>query len=272
MFMKKNTPEKYLTDIKTLPDDTREESAIMESEKPKTPLPVEKPKPVTVPVHSVTTAVAAQRPDPAIIKKEVQKSVVVKPDVKESLPVAPGEEEEDTKKFPLSTKEIILVVINIFSIIFLFILLTKLPIKANELKNLRINEIKDQAALSFEFNDINAKKADADSLKELFLDDSGIVRFVNTVEQLKNINGSIKRVAFTSQKTVKDKTGNSGIPVVIEMTGNWDAIGHDMEKIQGLPFLFRPVTFESKQNFENPALTDVKYGVLLYVKEEGGKK
>lgn len=247
-------PEKYLTDMKTLPDDTREEERTMVVVKPQS-LPA-LPKAALSPV----------------IKKEPPKAVSNKPEVTAKPAEIPEDHENDTKKFPLSTKEIILVVINLFSVVFLGILLTKLPAKANQLKALRINEVKDQAALSFEFNDINAKKSDADNLKSLFLDDSGIVRFVNTVEQLKSADGSIKRIVFTSQRTVKDKTGNIGIPVVIEMSGTWEAIGRDMEKIQGLTFLYRPVTFESRQNFENPVLTDVKYGVLLYVKDELGSK
>jgi hypothetical protein len=181
------------------------------------------------------------------------------------VPVAPGAPE--TKKLPVSPKELILIIINVFSAIFLLILLTKLPGNAEELRTLRASDIQDEASLSFEFNRVNAHKNDSDALEKVFLDESGVVTFVDSVEKLKSPASAIQGISFTAPKSVKDRTGNFGIPVVIEMSGSWEAIGNDLEKIQGLSFVYRPITFEAKPNFENPSMVDVKYGLFLYVKD-----
>jgi len=173
--------------------------------------------------------------------------------------------EKQIQHFPLSTREIILVIINLFSLVFLIVLLVKLPAAAESLRQARIISTKDDATVSYEYNQAVSHKPDFDKLSALFLDDRGVISFVNEVETLKSEENAIQRVTFTSQKPVKDRTGNFGIPVVIEMTGTWEQIGKGLEKIQVLPFLFRPVTFESKPSVSNPVTFDVKYGVLLYI-------
>jgi hypothetical protein len=180
-------------------------------------------------------------------------------------------EQNISQKFPLSPKELFLVVIDVISVIILVFLLSQLPKAAEALREARITSTKDEASLTFEYDKTIAKKPDLDKLSALFLDDTGVVSFVNTVEKLKGEQSSIVKVTFTSQQEVKDRTGNYGIPVVIEMSGSWDQIGNDMEKLQVLPFLYRPVTFESKPNYSNPLIFDVKYGILLYVQHETPK-
>jgi hypothetical protein len=176
-----------------------------------------------------------------------------------------------SRRFHISTKELILVVIDIFSIVALFVLLSQLPHAAEELRQARIASTKDDASVTFEYDKVISRKVDIDKLSSLFLDDTGVVSFVNAVEKLKGEKSAIQKVTFTSQKAVKDRTGNYGLPVVIEMTGTWDQIGTDLEKLQVLPFLYRPVTFESKPNLSNPANFDVKYGILLYVNYDASK-
>lgn len=212
---------------------------------------------------------AGEKPEhKADIKSEITvKEKVLQEKVVETLPP-----EEGKKRFPLSTREIILVTINTFSVIFLIVLLIQLPAKAEELKKLRLAEAKDETATAFEFDKVQSKKEDYEKLKSLFVDESGIVRFVNEVEKFKGPDSSVQKVTFTTQKAVKDRSGNYGIPVIIEMTGSWEKIGKDMERIQILPFLFRPATFESKPTLDKPNSIDVRYGVFLYVKEDLVKK
>jgi hypothetical protein len=174
-------------------------------------------------------------------------------------------------QFPISKKEAILIVINLISLIFLFVILSKLPKVANDLRQARIINAKDDASISFEYNKTVSFKPDLDKLSALFLDDAGVVSFVNAIEKLKSSNSAIQKVSFTAQKAVKDRTGNYGIPVVIELSGTWDQIGSDLEHIQTLPYLYRAVTFESHPTVGDRDIVDVKYGILLYVAYDASK-
>lgn len=179
------------------------------------------------------------------------------------------ENAQPKKSLPISTKDIILGLINIISIILLIIILVRFPSKANELKNLRIEKIKSESGSSFEFSDIESHRNNAQALSKLFLEEPGIVDFVNSVEKLKADEGAIKKISFASQKVLKDKTGNFGIPVVIELSGSWEAIKGDLKKIEELPFLFRAANIETKTTEEGVIL--FKYGGFLYVSDELGK-
>ena len=105
------------------------------------------------------------------------------------------------------------------------------------------------------------------------MDEAGVVNFVNEVEKLKSESSAIQKVTFVSQKVVKDKTGNYGIPVVIELAGSWEVIAEDLEKIDTLAFLFRTVRVEAEKSpkEEEAGVIIYKYGVFLYVKDELGK-
>lgn len=179
---------------------------------------------------------------------------------------------EDKQSFPLSVKEIALVVVNLLSIIFLFIILSQLSGKAEELQKLRVDSTKDDGAVTFEYNQVVSYKPDLDKLSTLFLDDTGVVSFVSEVETLKGSDSSIQKVTFISQKPVKDRTGNFGIPAVIEMSGSWSQISSDLEKIQALPFLYRAATFDAKPDVLKPEIIIARYGVLLYVSNVATKK
>jgi hypothetical protein len=230
--------KKYLRDMKELSDE--EDDAINgETEEKETTTTIKQPKMRT-----------ESKPEPKEEAKETAREIVI----------------QEQKGF-FATKDIILIIINAFSIIFLIILLIKIPEKAAQLRQISIDNMKDEAAVSFQFNDIFTHKNEYQDIDNLFLDESGIVQFVNEVEKLKNNESSIKKVTFTSQKPIKDKTGNVGIPVVIELSGTWEQIQTDLEKIQELRFLFRPITFETKPSLESSNILSGKYGVLLYVKE-----
>jgi hypothetical protein len=193
----------------------------------------------------------------------------VGPDVDESMDFQEGGENSD--KLPISSKDIILGLINVVTIVFLVILLSKFPQKSEELKSLRNESLMVGSIGSFEISEIEDKKIKADKLNDLFLDEGGVVDFVNEVEKIKSQGGSIAKVTFTSGKAVKDRTENFGVPIVIEMKGGWDSIGKDLEEIEKLPFLFRSAVIEAKINEEDAAVIDFKYGVFLYVIDRLGQ-
>ena len=153
----------------------------------------------------------------------------------------------------------------------MIVILVKFPLKAKELKESRDEDLRNQSNVSYEFTEIDASKEKADELTKLFLDESGVVDFVNDVEKIKIKNRALSKVSFTRQKGVKDRTGNFGIPVVIDFRGSWESILLDLTDLEALPFLLRPVSIDLGQDDSDPTVINLKYGGLLYVVDRLGE-
>jgi len=175
------------------------------------------------------------------------------------------------KKFPITYKEVVLGIINLASIIFIIFLLVNFPKKSDELRNLRIQEMRGNTTVGLEVSEIEAALPMAEILRELFLDEGGVVSFVGDVENQKTEGGAISKITFASQNIEKDRTGNYGYPLIIELTGSWEAIDADLQKIDALPYFFRPVKVDISYDVENPEVVIFKYGIFLYVRESLGK-
>jgi hypothetical protein len=102
-----------------------------------------------------------------------------------------------------------------------------------------------------------------------------VVDFVNELEKIKNDGGTIKAITFANQGPVKDRSGNVGVPVVIEFQGRWEQIDSDLQKLDLLPFLFRAAKIDigkpklkPGQDPEEVVLDEnavvFKYGLVLY--------
>lgn len=248
---------RYLTDIKELP--SYSEDFIEISSKPKVlklvveeksqvnnTLPLSKEE-ITKPLVNVNTLLGIQK------QKESR-------GVKEQM--------ENAKV--LKVKDILLIVINLISVTLLIILLSKLPKKGEELKRLRNDVLLVNSQIPSGQAEIENNKDKAQKLEDLFIDEAGLVSFVNDIEGLKSESSSIYKVSIVGQKAVKDRTGNFGIPVIIEMKGDWKTLGEDMLRIQKLPYLVRTVRIESEPLKEEKGF-DFKYGIILYTKDELGK-
>ena len=205
-----------------------------------------------------------------IPEPEIDKKVMVKPLLENQ-----DEENQDKVRLPITIKDIILGIINVICLILLFIILINFPTKARELKNLRLESLKNESKVSFELDKIHESKAKADELDKLFLNDAGVVNFVNELEKIKNEGGAIKTISFANQGPIKDRSGNFGIPVVIEFQGRWEQIDMDLQKLDLLPFLFRAAKVEIGKpkplpgQKEEEVITDenvvvFKYGIFLY--------
>jgi hypothetical protein len=251
--------EKYLTQMKELP--TRDEVETMKSTvagggvKPGAPA-----KQVTVKeTVDVVSAKAENKEQPAGAAYAepaiLPKSFIDNMDL------------NDTAYKVYTTKDIILGAINLVTIALLVFLLVKLPVRAEEFKTARNESLKYQIGSPLELPDIADSLEMAQSVEDVFLDTSGIVEFVSRVEAIKDQGGTITKLSFTNQTAVRDKTGNYGIPVIIEMRGNMNEMTADLEKLRNLPFLFRPVSIEIAPNIDNPAILDFKYGGMIYVDE-----
>lgn len=216
-------------------------------------------------------------------KKEIPKTSKIQPKGKmkdggqpkvvkeESLQMEKSPKLEDDKSEKLiTTKDILLSVINIASLALMVILLIKLPQKAQELNKLRNQVLLSESEVALEISEVEGSKDKAAQLTSLFIDEVGLVNFVSDVEGLKGEDSSIRKINITSQKVLKDKTGSFGIPVVIEMRGNWIQFGQDMENIQALPYLFRAIRIETEE-FEEEGVIGLRYGGFLYVDDKLGE-
>jgi len=242
---------KYLTDIKELPPASQE---------------VEDRKPAVKQVEA--SKVGSQK------VSELKKTVAISTSPSK-LKSGGGKKKEilggKQRKRPFSTKDVILGIINLLLFIALFFILKDLPEKATELGKLKIDELQSEIVVFPESSKVDIYKPKADELSDLFLDEPGVVGFVDEVEKLKSEDGPFQRVVFAGQKEVKDKTGNYGIPVVIELRGTWDALDQVMGRIDELPFLFRPANILVEPLLSEEGLIDLKYGGFLYVDDRLGE-
>ncbi len=170
----------------------------------------------------------------------------------------------------LYIKEIILAVINIVFIALLIVFLLRLPSAATELNNLRTTDIRSSTKGDFEINELELKASQeqSDRLKTLFPNEEGIINFVDEIEKLK-VDGTVTDFSFASIDAIQDTTGNYGVPIVIVLNGSWEQIGTDIQKIQKLPYLFRPINITAEPKEEG--VIELKYGGFLYVSESIGK-
>ncbi len=207
------------------------------------------------------------------IKTEEKKpNMEVKPktDSKQAVENTDNKQQKVRDERAYTIKDVLLGIINIVTVALLVVMLLGLPEKAEKLKELRNEDARNDSSVTYEFPDIEASNSKAEELGSLFIDDTGIVEFVRMVEEIKAEERSVKKIYFTSQKVVADRTGNFGIPVIIQMRGNWEQIGIDMAKIQKLPYLFRAVNIDVEKS-EEDGLIELDYGGFLYVANEQGK-
>jgi hypothetical protein len=186
----------YLTDMKELPPESIPESKVMPTQKP----PKEN-------VKNLETKVASQT-------DEYEDEFM---------------ETEETNKPPFSSKDVILGIVNLISVILLIVILVRLPSKADELSSLR-EEVFRSEDVTLDSPGYNEAKKKADDLSKLFLTDSGIVDFVSDLEKIRSDGGVITKISFVSPKAVKDKSGNFGLAVLIELTGSWENIAATFRK------------------------------------------
>ncbi len=251
--MSDKKPDKYLTEMKELPpshslEEKEKESVVREKSK----IPEKTLQDKSLPLNKSAKRKSDFSEKPK--KSEFEKIT------------------ENERKLPFTYKDVILGIVNLISIVFFIIILFNFPEKSRELRNLKIKEIKNNSLAGLETLEIEAARPKVQEINKLFLDEGGVVDFVNDVERQKSEGGAISRVTFASQKIVTDKTGNFGVPIVIELSGSWEAIDVDLQKIDKLPYLFRPIEVEiTHKDEEESQVVVFKYGIFLYVRENLGQ-
>lgn len=256
--------EKYLTNIKELPTYAEEEDVsgkkdyktkVVESV-PKNPQEKQKEQP-----DKKTGEPEGE------VKKDIPKNEVKSETTAAREKESPG---KDLSSKMYTKRDIIFGVINLVALIVLFVLLSKLPAKAKDLKELRNESLKAQVPLKLELAEVEEAEEKAEDITSQFVDEAGVVEFVGEVEGLKDEGSAVSRVNFASQRSIEDKTGNLGIPIVITLMGTWEQIDSDLQRIQKLPYFFRAVRINTRQ-MEEPGVIEFKYGIILYVKDEFGE-
>lgn len=165
-------------------------------------------------------------------------------------------------------KDIVLAVINVCFIVGLIYLLNKLPVRSSQVRSLRgeaqltNSASEDTNILKF---DLDQTTDDFEKLKNLYPNEDRLLTFVDEIEKLQE-NGTVVGFTFASKDPVIDKTKELGLPIIIEMSGSWENIANDIQTIQSLPFMFRPVTFDAEEDREENVV-QLKYGGFLYVDE-----
>lgn len=249
----KTVVDKYLTEMKELPPEKKEEVKKEEKEPEK-------------------QVVKKTMPEPVVKKEEVTKKQDKKKSKEPETDLAADDlGPSDTGKLPLSSKDIILGVVNLISVVALIFILTKFPQKSKELNALKLEQMKNESNVSLETGQIEIHKEKAQEMEELFLNQAGVVEFVNDVQSLEGEGSSIRNLTFANQEPIKDKTGNYGLPVIIEMEGSWEQISSDIQKIDQLPYLFRPASTIIERSEDNLNVIVFDYGIFLYVKDELGE-
>lgn len=249
--------DKYLTELKELPPEMEVDMKNVQKEEIKTKIHL--PVPQSVQASEKTSE-----------KFGGEKGEII--ENKASLEVETEEFQQAEKhKLPFTSKDIILAVINLATIIFLVIILSRFSQSASELKDLRNQSLVEGPTVNLQTSEIESSKDKAKSLENLFLEESGVVDFVNEVEKVRAKGRSIVKVTFASNKAIKDRTENFGVPIIIEMKGSWQSIGLDLEDIEKIPFLFRSAMIESRLGEDDPSVVHFKYGLFLYVNEKLGQ-
>lgn len=222
---------------------------------------------------AINTKETTNKIKPEVETKTPSSKKVVLPKVSKKLPLQKVNKQKGKpvkpkrKKAGFWLKDLLLAVVNLGFVVVIVVLLGRLPSRAEELKALRNAALKMTAKGNIDIAElkIESSKEKADQLFELFPDESGLIDFVKEIDKLKD-EGIITRFSFASERAVRDKTGNFGIPLIIEFVGTWDQIDQAIAIIESLPYLLRVVNVDVQRQDEGDLII-FKYGGFIYVKE-----
>ncbi len=181
----------------------------------------------------------------------------------------------------LSWGVVILSVVNVLFLVMMIILIGKLESVSKthaQERNKLFDRTKAEDLSVYEY-ELETNRALIERISNSFPNETGLLEFINGVEKLKD-GGSVTKISFTSKQPLKDDDGYLGIPILIEFKGAWGEILSDIQKIQKLPYVFKPVKLETQQNVfsnnsqevvTNPDEVEVVFGGFLYVDEKFSK-
>jgi Tfp pilus assembly protein PilO len=160
-------------------------------------------------------------------------------------------------------KILIFILINFLALIFLGLLLNSLKGKTLEMKKMK-NLAAETSRVNLENleTEIAETQDKSEQLATVFPNEEGLIGFIQKIDELKK-DKYLTYFSFAADNILKDKTGYSGLPLVLEAKGSWQQIGETLSKIYSLPFIVRPINVEIRQVAGNEM--NLKLGGILYV-------
>ena len=167
----------------------------------------------------------------------------------------------------------ILVFVNILCLVGIFQTANFLSIQAAQAQKIRQNNVLSQTSSQQVVlqSELDKYKTQADSLENLFPDDTTVVNFVLAISDLKS-KGQITDFAFSTPNStpVKDNLGLLGIPISITIDGDINTINSGLQSVNSLPYLIRPLVLDIEAASQSGQL-EAQYGGFLYVDQNYGK-
>lgn len=235
---------------------------------------------------SAEVAKEVQKKDAKKVEVQTRKGGSVQEEKKGELITGSGKKPKDEKS-RLIIKVSILGAIIFILFVGLLTLLGRLPLIANEIKNVKTEtaSVSDEKLRELE-QQLTTAQPKVEQISKFFPDESGIVDFIGEIDKLK-AEGVIDSFSFANGAAVMDKSKSYALPVLIEVKGNINRISSAIERIQSLPYIIRAVNIKisTAETLEiegeegeivivpdtSGDTLELKYGGLIYVDEDLGK-
>lgn len=157
-------------------------------------------------------------------------------------------------------------IVNAILIVLISVFLSRLSVKAEEVKELRHKVLLSQESseISFSKAEIERNRERISKIESLFANEQKILDLYAEMDVLKN-EGVVTDFRLLNDKPVTD-LGAKALPIFIGFRGGAERVNSAINKIYSMPYLIRPVRFELTKNTESGEI-EVSYGAMLYVSE-----
>ena len=165
-------------------------------------------------------------------------------------------------------RDIILGAVSLVVILLIVILIGRLKVIAEEIKQIENEKYKAVSSLALRATEgklkTNSNKIEV--INSYLVDDDSLVDFVKQVDLLKE-EGIVTNFKFASEDLTKDgQTGYEVLAFEAWFTGDKSRIDYGLKKLLGLPYLIRTIVVEIDKISEEGNIS-LKYGGYLYVTE-----
>lgn len=157
-------------------------------------------------------------------------------------------------------------VVNAILIVLTIVILNRLPLESEKIKELRSQSIQAQGASDVEVlkSEIEKNSEQINALRSIFVNDENFVDFISKIDSLK-ADGTIVEFVFPVSNPVVDKDKNLGFPVNLVLKGSEEAVNNSLTSVLSLHYILKPINLEISISDENEVL--LKYAGFLIVDE-----
>jgi len=177
---------------------------------------------------------------------------------------------EGKKLNRIKLKIIVLNVVNLLLLFSLFFILSRLPKKAEEVKQLRSKSFatqneSDAGVLKAE---LEKNQQTLDSIAQVFVDENRFLSFYSSISVLQQ-TGVISNLNLPVTSPVLDSNKNRGLPVSMIIKGSQAQVNEVLSFLNRLPYILRPVNVDMDVSLEKEIT--LRYGGFLYTDENFSK-